>query len=517
MEEIKKISLMVIDSLRYDCVGYQPDKKYLEKDHVLGLLETPTIDKIAKESTCFTKCYSTSSLTPQVLASMFTGTTQVNHKIRLNTETGKNILHKNTNTMAEILKEEGFITVFSSESPVHLKSPDLMRGFDHEFSQDDKKLFSFLAKNENEKIFLFCDFEDVHIPYMYSDAPLNKEYNNDFFDEMNILYKQFKLKTPKQPWEYWNNIYKIDDHRKIWLPIYLKGVSKFDKGRFKYFIDEVSRLGFNESKNSLMIITSDHGEGKQFSNKPEGFGHGGEGYEEISRVPLIIKMPNKEHEISDKLVSNIDIHKIILDSVIKEKISDKIKYKIHSINPFYDKREYAWYIFSRRSFHGDKLKSHIHTRIIISDDKKYKLFGNPEFYLNDKSFELNNSDFVESLYDNLLVRPSKIEEIKHHASRLDKGEISKKELHQKFLASPEYIRKKAFSIVNLKNDPFEKEPLSVSRDLKSLQEYSKFLNIMLELEIPEKLFNDESVDSNENSNLDNEEELRAELEKLGYI
>ena len=40
---------------------------------------------------------------------------------------------------------------------------------------------------------------------------------------------------------------------------------------------------------------------------------------------------------------------------------------------------------------------------------------------------------------------------------------------------------------------------------------------MLELEIPEKLFNDESVDSNENSNLDNEEELRAELEKLGYI
>ena len=104
MSKISKIALLMIDSLRYDCVGYQPDKKHLKKDHVLGLLETPTMDELCKESVCFTKCYSPSSLTPEVLASIFTGTTQINHKIRNNTRDPKAVINQNINTMAEIFK-----------------------------------------------------------------------------------------------------------------------------------------------------------------------------------------------------------------------------------------------------------------------------------------------------------------------------------------------------------------------------------------------------------------------------
>ena len=53
MSVISKIGLFVIDSLRYDCVGYQQDKRFLKKEDVSDLLDTPTLDKISNESGMF--------------------------------------------------------------------------------------------------------------------------------------------------------------------------------------------------------------------------------------------------------------------------------------------------------------------------------------------------------------------------------------------------------------------------------------------------------------------------------
>jgi len=51
----EKITLMLIDSLRYDCIGYQPDKKHLDKENVTQFLDTPTLDNLSKESEFFSR------------------------------------------------------------------------------------------------------------------------------------------------------------------------------------------------------------------------------------------------------------------------------------------------------------------------------------------------------------------------------------------------------------------------------------------------------------------------------
>ena len=79
-----KVCLLIVDSLRYDCIGFSPHTNRLEKDNVKQFLETPTLDKLSKDSIFFTRCYTTSSSTSPVVASIFTGTKPSYHGIRTN-------------------------------------------------------------------------------------------------------------------------------------------------------------------------------------------------------------------------------------------------------------------------------------------------------------------------------------------------------------------------------------------------------------------------------------------------
>jgi len=240
----EKVSLLLIDTLRYDCVGYQPDKKYLEKSNVLQYLHTPTLDNLSKESICFTKCYSTSSTTTPVIGNMFTGTKPINHGIMNNLVTTKKTLNEKTLTIAEILKKLDYITVYAGDPPTVLKGHYLQRGFDYDFTMNDKKLFHFLDENKNSKIFLYSHFEDVHGPYLFSKVPPTEEYNNDYFTTMQPLLKKYNVSLPEDSDYYWHNLFKVDGSRKLWFPLYVKGVSKFDQGRFKFFIDNLEKTGF---------------------------------------------------------------------------------------------------------------------------------------------------------------------------------------------------------------------------------------------------------------------------------
>ena len=184
-----KISLLVVDAMRYDCINYLPLKKTLEKDNVLQYLNTPTLDELCKESVCFTNCYSTAVGTSQVIASMFTGTTPINHGITHNSPSLKLILNQNTITLAEILKKLGYLTIIAGDPPKHLKSHQVFRGFDFEFTDSDEKLFKFLNEHKDDKVFLFCLFEDVHAPYLYSFKPPYEGYNNDIKKSWNQSLK----------------------------------------------------------------------------------------------------------------------------------------------------------------------------------------------------------------------------------------------------------------------------------------------------------------------------------------
>src|SRR3990170_3243786 len=100
----QNIILISIDALRFDCVGYQPDKRELEKYNVLKYLETPTLDSIAEKSLCFSQCISTSTYTTSAHASIFTGLYPPKHGVRAFYATK---LTKDVFTLSEILKTFG--------------------------------------------------------------------------------------------------------------------------------------------------------------------------------------------------------------------------------------------------------------------------------------------------------------------------------------------------------------------------------------------------------------------------
>jgi len=538
---IDKIVFLQIDTLRYDCINHISDKKYLERDNVRDLLETPTLDSIAKNSICFRYCCTTSSITSAVHASMFTGTTQINHSIRCTTtSTTSHVMNKEVRTVAEILREHGYHTVFMSESLSILSIPEITRGFDHLF-KNETQLYSFLNKHKDEKIFLFCLFQDVHAPYLYSPVPPFDGYNDDFFDTMKSIYSKYDKPMPKTPVEIWSYLYKkVDKSRKLWFPLYVKGVTKFDKGRLKILLEHLQKYGLYDNS-TMLIVSADHGEGK---NRPkrDSFEHNGEAYDEIVRVPLLVKIPNKKPEIIDDIVSNIDIFNIIIEEGLGKNPKDLVDYKIHGINPFKEKRDYAWFIYAI-DLSKDGTEALLQSRTIITKDRKYILRGRPEIYLDGTVFGGDDSDFVRNLYYNLFLRPPKDEIISNYVEKLTKssfarnlvknitnvtspssadkftkkiiqGKITQKSLYESFLKSEEFSKKRSFSVIDLRRDPFEEKEFDPTSNLQYLIDYKKYLPILFDLE---KMDVSQNVSRTKPSNEDDELEVQQALKELGYL
>ena len=299
-----KVILISIDNLRYDCVGYQPDKKELDEYNVKSLLETPTLDKLSEKALCFTQCISTNTYTTSAHASIFTGLYPPHHGVRAFFDTK---LNKDIKTLAEVFKENGYTTVFATDVMALFKPLELTRGFDYLFERDDKGLLAFLEKRKNEKIFLFVHFFDVHEPYLFSEAPPSKDYNNNYFDLMGDLYKQYNVEIKdKKPHTLWRNFSNgINRNIEYMLPIYVKGVSKFDNDRFKYFIEALEKIDF--FNRSLTAIFSDHGEGKCEQNNKNFFSHGGDLYDNVLRVPFLILHKDLKPATDNQLLSICDI------------------------------------------------------------------------------------------------------------------------------------------------------------------------------------------------------------------
>jgi len=519
MTEVSKVAILMIDSLRYDCVGHQKDKKFLEQENVLKDLNTSTIDSLSKDSVCFNNCYSTSSATIQVVASIFTGTTQVNHRILNNTLPYKVNLNKNVTTLAQIFKKLGYLTVYSGDTPKWFRSHEVVRGFDFDLSYNDHQLIKFLNEHKDEKIFLFHLFSDVHYPYLYSMVPPYSGYNDDFFKIMSEKFQQYKLPIPKknEDLQYWSHLYKVDNSRKLWLPLYVKGVTKFDKGRFKFFMSGLKDAGFLEKNKSLIAITADHGQGKFEFNDSENFNHNGDAYEESARVPLIVRLPSLTHEIKNELVSNIDLFKIILDVCTGDKTEDFVNYKLYSINPLKQEREFAWFCLYRTfpEVGISGVQELLYARTIIAKNKKYTLRGRPEYFLNPKSFETDDKEFFKRLYNDLFIRFANDKELKFYLKKLGK-DASRIKTFNYFLNTHEYKSKNKYFVYDLEEDPKEENPLDPFFSPSLEKEFLYYFKKMIDLDKPDVKYQEATTTLTEEEKKE-ELEIKKELEKLGYL
>jgi arylsulfatase A-like enzyme/tetratricopeptide (TPR) repeat protein len=261
-KKIRNVLLISMDTTRADVLGCYGFKYTI----------TPNIDALAAEGILFENTYAPVPLTLPSHCTMLTGTIAPYHGVH------DNLSYKLTDssvTLAEILKENGFVTAAIIGSVILDSKYGMDQGFDlydDDFQEPRSPIHiverqggevsriagEWLDEHQKENMFLFLHFFDPHRSY---DAP--EPYHDMFISD-----------PPPGPnsLEYLKGLYF--------------GEVAYTDHCINEVIDKLKQLGLYDS--TLIIITADHGE--MLSEHRE-MTHGYYIYQGSMKVPLVFKAP----------------------------------------------------------------------------------------------------------------------------------------------------------------------------------------------------------------------------------
>jgi arylsulfatase A-like enzyme len=387
------IILIVIDTLRADflsCYGY-PKKT------------SPYIDTMSTKGILFEKAYASSPWTLTSVASILTSLYPFAHHV----DDFESVLDDSFETLPEVLKKCGYSTYAFIANPIIEEQQGFAQGFDyydnygyeieknmvinkvvayvlkkfyiieesyssahwifslrfHGFwplfkraiyviAEDlNRKIYSKLEYLENNKFFLYIHYLDPHAPYL---------------KHPNILCREPKLVS--------ENMTEI-------ISAYEGEITYLDN-QIKELMQRLQQL--NLIKNSIIIITSDHGE-EFYEHK--GWHHGSTLYNESLLVPLIIIFPHAESEhmkISSQ-VSIIDIMPTLLTYI--KRMNPELQSTFHGQdltdflrNPI-EKQRFIYFENKLSKISRSQMKKGLCT-------KHYKIIKNQDFKDKKESLEL---------------------------------------------------------------------------------------------------------------------------------
>ncbi|MBI4830813.1 MAG: sulfatase [Candidatus Lindowbacteria bacterium] len=289
------ILLIVLDTTRWDhlsCYGYH------EKT-------TPAIDKLAEEGVRYEYALSPSSWTLPAHASLFTGALPTHHGAHFMSEGGIQFgvlrlkpLDSRLPTLAEELGKAGYRTLGVVSTPMLSSSLGVSRGFEYyydwnieegEFHRCDRSadettaeairlLRKFHTPSDTAPLFLFLNYYDPHNPYHAPQPWGNPKAPGEIFDIQSPRYVDI-LKGSRD---------LKKEEQSVLLPEYDAEITFMDS-QIGALLEEMKRLGLYDS--TLIIVTADHGES---FGEHRLLSHGLSLYEDLVRVPLIIKYPKKD-------------------------------------------------------------------------------------------------------------------------------------------------------------------------------------------------------------------------------
>ncbi|MCK5056916.1 MAG: sulfatase [Candidatus Aminicenantes bacterium] len=293
------VILIVVDTLRADhlgCYGYSRNT-------------SPVIDRLANEGIIFKNMLAQSSWTRSSTASILTGLYPKNHgantrEQRLSEEVillpeilGKHGYHsyafvQNVNVGVAVGFNQGYKDFFTAGETLKDDYPNMHVITGHlngDLLQSIQKL-----KNTSNN-FIYIHYIDPHVPYTPREKYFSKSNKTTFpmsFFRSRALYsmnKSQRLKTIEEM------INAYDDE------------VLFNDKMIGNLIQTLKEK--NVYSNSIIIVTSDHGE--EFFEHG-GLLHGQTLYEEQLRVPLIIRLPNGIHKEVNSIANQVDILPTIL-------------------------------------------------------------------------------------------------------------------------------------------------------------------------------------------------------------
>jgi arylsulfatase A-like enzyme len=354
------VVLITMDTVRADhlsCYGYPRQT-------------SPHVDNLARDAVIFKNAHATTSWTLPSHASIFTGLYPSRHGADRKSDDSPaiNSVDKNLNywnkmmlsnftrlsgahhTLAEILKDGGYKTAgiiggifctsifgleqgfdyYDDEIPsFNINFFALYQAIDMFFSLDDifsqqgylgKRIavhlndsaYPWLEKNSAQPFFLFINYMDAHTPYLppqsygryFTTIPkeIIKKRNPPF--DVSYISAETRLMNAVT----YNGQHLTKEEKELIMGQYDGGIRYLDDYLGRLF-DKLKAL--NVYDNTLIIITSDHGEAFGEHNHME---HGRTLYEEVLRVPLIIKYPApyQRRGLIEKRVSLVDLLPTVL-------------------------------------------------------------------------------------------------------------------------------------------------------------------------------------------------------------
>ncbi len=349
MKDTPNILLIIVDTLRKDVLA-----KYN------GTAVTPCIDNFSKDAVIFKNPVSPSPWTVPSHMSIFTGLYAGKHNVHEDFYYGdKNTLDKmykyRGKTIVDDLKGRGYNTVgfsanpwlspnigfiknfnsFTFYSPEYLSADEIAMVNDYrkKYGKNRKKTAINLMLKGNIKE--LKKYYNIYKKIMNKDHPYRKgadlivnsimdsSYREPFFMFINFM----EVHDPVSKWElnkdsrvltYMDILKKKTIPEKIIDEIrmgYKKSLNAVDLefGKLMNFLKNT-----NKYENTLIILTSDHGQALKEPYRFPYYGHGNFLYNEIIEVPLIIKFPeNRKIEQKEGYQSLTGIPDIIKNAVEK--------------------------------------------------------------------------------------------------------------------------------------------------------------------------------------------------------
>jgi len=305
------VILIVVDALRADHLSCYDYKRKT----------TPHIDFLAQNSLICLNSFSQSTQTPTSMASLFTGTYPLVHKVFVppNINNEYSVLPESLWLISEILHEKEFYTsAFTACGWVSADS-NYDQGFDefHVVKRGDPNIIGeaiqFIREKKNKNFFLYVHLLDLH-DYFWLDKEIkNHEFLKPSY-ELSQKMKELHSKKPKEVYQYLR-----DPDKEIELTeqdlAYL--IDRYDSYLFhtdKLIGDLVNAL--QEERifdNTMVILTADHGE--KFMEHGD-MAHGGKTlYNEVVHVPLIFHSHQlfPETKTVQTLVEHVDVLPTLAD------------------------------------------------------------------------------------------------------------------------------------------------------------------------------------------------------------
>lgn len=295
------IFLVLIDALRPDHMGSYGYQKPT----------TPNLDALAKNGRRYTRIYANAPWTRPSTTSFLTGLNASRH----HTQTAKSKLPKKIKTLAEHLKQAGWLTAGFVANGNGGSLAALEKGFDvfrdptNTYTKKVRgKTYNGLPTGEfiiartlewlegvkAEKLFVFLFLVDPHDPY-YAPPELEKKFLGEHKGEVRR----------RALWEY-NNDYSLGERQSM-LAIYDAGIAYADLAMGQLFSGLKKMHLYNKSS---FFVSADHGEG--FGE--HGFYlHAHQFWDEVIKIPLLVAGPNIQVGVDERLADSLDVVATIAD------------------------------------------------------------------------------------------------------------------------------------------------------------------------------------------------------------